>query len=218
MSERDKKFESRLTAALIRAAELDDMDTPSEAELERIIQPSARFQRQMRRLFKKPPYLRACRTAAAVFITLAVLLGSLMAVSSGVRAAMIDFVRSWFGDRSEYTVPFDNVRDSWRFGYIPEGFELAAAGDRDHVFREYRNGEGISIVITIGSGTNTIDNEHSHYYQTALNGHRTDIYESTAVHYPSVVLLYYESEQVMVTISADYDVNELLQIAENVSK
>ena len=59
----DEEFDELLTASLYRATELDYMaDMPSDEELDKMIQPSLRFQRRMKALLRNPKrYIRSIR-------------------------------------------------------------------------------------------------------------------------------------------------------------
>ena len=108
----DAEFDILLTKAIYRAAKLDYCAAPTDDELDEIIHPSLRFRRRLKamlsnhgryiRSYRRPIYLRVLRTAAIFLIAFTVLLGAAMAVSPTVRAAVTDFVRSWFEDRTIY--------------------------------------------------------------------------------------------------------------------
>jgi len=228
----DAEFETRLVASLYRAAELDYMaDIPSDDELDRIIQPSPKFQRRMRAMLKnpsgfvrsrqRPVYLRVLRIAAAIVISFVVLLSAAMVVSPTVRAAVVDFVRSWFEDRTEYKTQDVPVGTGWTFGYIPEGFELAGEMDiPTELVHQYvnSNDNSDSLMIIISTGQEMVDNEHSTYYQATIAGHAADIYESNDPLYPSMIVIYYDSAGVIITLDAFFNINELIKIAGNISK
>jgi len=119
----NEEFDKLLTASLYRAVELDYADMPSAAELDKIVQPSENFERKMKAVLQNPKksvknrqrpiYYKILRTAAAVLITFTVLLGTAMAVSPTVRAAVIDFVRTWFVSPNDirYGMNIDDVED-----------------------------------------------------------------------------------------------------------
>jgi hypothetical protein len=223
----DTEFESRLTAALNKAAELDYMNMPADEELEQIIQPSAKFQRRMRALFKNPSayvknqrrplYMRILRTAAVFFITFTVILGAAMAVSPKVRAAVVDFVRSWFEDRTEYNTRPGIVISGWTFGYIPDGFDLVAnTSDEFQIVRVFRNERSETIFINIRTGSGIIDNEHSTFYQTTINGRIADIYDGNAAEDDNIIVLYDDSSGTIMTLTSSIVIDELIKIAENI--
>jgi len=224
----DDEFEALLTVAAIRAGELDYLaDMPPDDELKRINHPSPRFQHRMQTMLRnpeaffrklhRPVYLRILRTAAVIVITCAVLLGAAMAVSPTVRAAVIDFVSSWFEDRTEYKVPDGTVGTGWTFEYIPEGFELV--GDMEgetQISRFYFNSQSESLSITISTGQEAIDNEHSNFYQVTINGCKADVYEATDEVSDSIIVMYDDSAGVIVTLSAPISIGELTKIADNI--
>ena len=226
----DAEFEELLTAAAIRAGELDYLaDMPSDAELKRINNPSPGFQRRMRAMLRnprgyvrklhKPVYLRVLRTAAAIFITFVILLGAAMVVSPTVRAAVIGFVSSWFEDRTEYKTPDGIVGTGWMFGYTPDGFTLSQTMDNQlQVVRVYTNDKSETIMITITTGQGIVDNEHSTFYQSAINGRVADIYEATVVNQNNIIVMYDDSEGVNITLTSSINIDELIRVAEGISK
>jgi hypothetical protein len=223
----DAGFEKLLTAALHRAAELDYEDAISDEELALAVQPSQRFQRKMKNLLRNPPrhirnqrrpiYLKMLRSAAAVFVAVTVLFGAVMAASPTVRAAVVNFVRTWLEDRTIYETPDRDMYGDWTFGYIPEGFVLIEEFDTEaHFIHIYQNDDSISISITISSGKQVVDNEHSVFYETTINGNAADIYESNNPEYPNVIVMYYETTGVVITLVSEIDVSQLIRIAENI--
>lgn len=223
----DAQFDELLTAALYRADELDYYDMPSDEELEQLVQPSPRFQRKMKSLLRDPNryirsrrlpiYVKVMRSAAAVFIVLTLLLGSAMAVSPTVRAAVVNFVRTWFEDRTVYQTP-DHVLDKeWTFGFIPEGFKLIDAIETElHLLYIYQNDHALILSITVSREKQVVDNEHSVFSQTVLSGRSADIYESIDPQYPSIIVIFDELSGVFITLVSEIDVGELIRIAENI--
>jgi hypothetical protein len=221
----DAVFDELLTAALYRASELDNEDMPSENELNKLIHPSIRFQRRMKTLLsnpqryirnmRRPVIFKAIRATAAVFISFLLLLGSAMTFSPTVRAAVYDFVRSWFVDRTEYRIPEQGLAHSFIFTYIPDGFELIAESEDDYgSMRIFQNSESKYITIAVTSGTTIVDNEHSDFWQTIINGHTADVYESNDPLYPSIIVIYNEIYANFIIITTDLSITELISIAE----
>jgi len=223
----DTSFDKLLTAALYRAAELDYGDAMSDEEIDLAVQPSQRFQRKMRTLLRnpirykrnqhRPLYMKAMRSAAAVFIAVTILFGAAMAASPTVRAAVVSFVRTWLEDRTTYQVPDRDIHGDWTVGYIPEGFLLIDEEDAEtHVLLVYQNNDSVSISIIISSGKKVVDNEHSVFYETTINGNAADIYESNDPLYPNMVVIHFETFGVIISLVSDIDVSELIRIAENI--
>jgi len=227
MVKNDAEFDKLLTSALYRAAELDYIDSLSDEELEREVQPSPRFKRRMGALLRnpnryaraqrRPLYLKVLRSAAAVFVAITVLFSGAMAVSPTVRAAVVSFVRTWYEDRTEYEIPLRVLDEEWTFGYIPEGYELTDEFLTDlQMVYFYKNVHADRIMIAISSGKQIVDNEHSDFRSTTINGHATDIYESNDPDYPSFLVMHDEVSGVFITILADVDDVDIIRIAENI--
>jgi len=224
----DAEFEELLTKALYRATALDMEETPSDAELEHLVQPSLKFQRKMRALLRNPTayarnkrrpiYVKAMRVAASFMVTLTVLFTITIAASPTVRATVTNFVRTWFDDRTEYFVPNRDLHTEWTFGYIPEGFELVE--EYDHMLliqRVYENNDSVKIIVSISTGKAFIDNEHSDYYSTRINGNIADIYVSNDIEYPSIIVIFHEQTGMRILLISEIDISELIKVAENIS-
>jgi len=224
----DIEFEEILTAALYRASELDTENAPSDAELDNLVQPSPRFQRKIRALLRnpnvyarnqrRPVYFRVMRVAAVIFIVLTVMFTATIAISPTVRAAVVTFVRTWLEDRTEYYVPHSNLNQDWTVGYIPEGFELI---EEVYHFLQielvYGNDENMEIYINISTGNQIVDNEHSDFYNTIINGNIADVYVSNDEDAPNIIVMIQDLTGVLITFVSELDISELLKIAENIS-
>lgn len=222
----DEEFEKLLIAALYKASEIDYEGEPSDDELDQIVQPSPRFRRKMKSLLRnpdkyirnqrKPIYIKVLQNAAVVFIVFTILLGAIIAVSPTVRAGVIDFVRSWFEDRTEYLTPEDELSYKWSFGYFPEGFELLVEQDYGvSITSIYKNNNAL-ITVIISRGKQVLDNEHAIYYQVERNKRTIDIYESTDPLYPNIVVLHDDNTGSVISINSDINLNELIKIAESI--
>jgi len=231
MDNNDIEFDNLLTAALYRAAELDYGDIPSDEELEQILHISPQYKSKMDMFFSKkrkkanqkqrrPIYAKLMQTAAVLLVTFTLLLGTLMLVSPTVRAEVIRFVRTWFEDRTEYFTPdYNNIIDKeWSFEYIPDGFELLDASETElQLFHVYQNSDNSLLMISISDGRQIIDNEHSELSHAVLeNGNSVDIYESNDSIYPSIIIVFDEASRLIITITSELPINELLMIAENI--
>jgi hypothetical protein len=222
----ETNFDKLLTSALCRAAELDYEDMPGDDELDIMVQPSQRFQRKMKNLLRnprrhirnqrRPIYLKVLRNAAAVFLAVMVLLGAAMAVSPTVRAAVVDFVRIWLSDRTRYETPYRDLDCEWTFGYIPEGFELVEKhiNELTH-FYVYEKSDSTLLFISVSSGAQVVDNEHSDFHHTTINGNPSDIYVTNDPLYPSIVVMYDKTNGVFITFISEIEISEIIKIAEN---
>jgi len=220
----DVELDGILISALYRAAELDYGDISSDDELN---MPSARFQRKSRALLRnpmryirnlrRPIYLKALRGVAAAVIAFVLLLGVAMTVSPTVRAAVTNFVRSWFEDRTIYTSIGDAFVGEWVFGYIPDGFELEYELTSENlIFRVFGNEYGQYLFITISASAITLDNEHHEYFETMINGHFASAYQELTGEHPNNLVIFFESQGTFIVLSSELAVDELIRIAENI--
>ena len=223
-------FDCLLTAALYRAAELDYGNIPPDDELEQILHISPQYKSKMDLLFTKkrkkanqkqirPFYIKFMQTAAVVLVTLTLLLGTLMLVSPTVRAEIINFVRTWFEDRTAYSSPDVDIEKEWTIGYVPDGFKLVDTVEHDGLLMYvYQNDSDPLLFIQISSGKIVVDNEHSDFSQATLsNGKLIDIYESNDPIYPSKVVFYDEATGLTIIVTSELAVDELIKIMENIS-
>jgi len=221
-------FERQLKAALIKAAEIDYMSKiPPDDEI--IVSPTLKH--KMHRLLRNPSgyirnrrrpiFMRVLRTAAMVAISLTIAFGALMTVPK-VRAAVVDFVRSWFSTHTEYRIvglPNTEI-GAWKIGYVPQGYELANDySDVLGVFLEFRNAEGalLFIDITGGAGAIYLDNEHAEFYEIDINGNSADVYESNTVGYPSHIIVYDAGKTITITVSGETEIEELIETAKSIA-
>jgi hypothetical protein len=225
----DAEFDELLTAALYRAAEFDEMDTPSDEELEELVQPSLLLQRKMNRLLRNPrAYVRKqrrpisvniIRIAAAFIVLFTVLLGAAMAVSPTVRATVVNLIRSWLYDRTIYQVPPHNLvlAREWTFEYIPDGFELIEQrATEHHRLFVWENYDPTEILITITTGNLIVGSEHSDIYTTVINGKVTDVYVSNDIEYGNTIVMHDNVNEVLVSLASYIDLDELIKIAEGI--
>jgi hypothetical protein len=225
----DKVFDERLRAAIYRAAESDYMIDETESASSKIIDLSPRMKRSMRKMltnpkrfvrdYHRPAYLRVLRMTAMIVVMFSLTLGAVMAVSPTVRAAIVRSVRSWYGDHVEYTIRSEGDND-WvvQLGYIPKEMLLdvqSNASSQSIVM--YENSESVQLFIIVAwDGTVAINNEDVTITEQYINGNKAEIYHSLEVFHPNLVLLYYEKENVIVSISSTIEIEELIRIAENI--
>lgn len=91
----------------------------------------------------RPVWAKVLRTAACLLLASAVALGSLMAVSPTVRAAVLNWLREISGNLMTYSTNRQEEADAlpshWRITWLPEGWELQ---DMTTVIRKYRETSG----------------------------------------------------------------------------
>lgn len=125
--------EEKLTQAAARAAELlsDALPRPEDC----VHEFSPRFRRKMRHLLFRqnhPVLTRALQSAAVLFLTITVLFGSLLTVSTDAR----EFVSGWVKTRIETIYHFYYEGDAaqadsteYVLGWIPDGYTLVETVD-----------------------------------------------------------------------------------------
>ena len=225
-SDIDKNFEKLVTAALYRAAELDEIEAQSNVSWESIT-PSPRMQRRMKamlrnpsayvRNLRRPMYKKIMRVAASFLVTITILFSAAIAISPTARAAVVNFVRTWLEDRTIYHVPQQNLDRDWSFGYIPDGFEPIIEINDEHQRVFAWEDENLSaIFVSITTGNTIVDNEHYKFHTSFLNGNITDIYESIDEEHPNMIVIHDNQYDVLITIWAYLEISIITKIAENI--
>ena len=100
----------------------------------------------------RPLWVKTLRTAACLVLASAVVLGSLMAVSPTVRAAVLNWLREISGNKITYFSSEDNSltadRTSWRPTWLPEGWvvtDIYSRSSRSWWGYKDSNGSGASL-------------------------------------------------------------------------
>lgn len=125
--------EEKLTQAAARAAELLSDALPRPEDCNHTFSP--RFRRKMRHLLFRqnhPVLMRGLQSAAVLFLTITVLFGSLLTVSTDAR----EFVSGWVKTRIETIYHFYYEGDAaqadsteYVLGWIPDGYTLVETVD-----------------------------------------------------------------------------------------
>ena len=223
----DAVFEDLLKKAVIRTAEIKYLSNlPPEEELP---EPSEHFQRRMSKLihnpekyiknYKRPVYLRILQRVAVIILVVSVLFSASM-LHPTVRATVVNFVKTWFDDHTEYKVVGDStsvIPMKVEFGYIPEGYTLEAENyDSLRVSIIYRADENKYLVLEImGSQINAnLDNEHMNHFTALVKDTPVDVYESLDETYPSILLMYDEENNFYLEIMGFTSITELITVLE----
>lgn len=150
----------------------------------------------------RPFWQRAAKNAACILLACAVALGSLMAVSPTVRAAVLHWLREFTGYNIIYhPVEQDSeIPPSWRPAWLPEGWrleELMALPDRIRwMFGSEMPSDGAWGHLTFtcyspGSGGMDVGSDQEYTHQrTTVQGVPADYYENAFQ-----MLLFWESPQ-----------------------
>lgn len=227
---KDKIFDIVLAEALKECMneELEEVDRIVADEKYEL---SPQFDRDMKKFINSvgrkdriKKYARNCVkaviSAAAVF---GIFFGVLLTQPS-VFAAVQNVFRSVFDthDRYEFVgeeLTFDNFDNSFRLGYVPDGFSLSEGfyttinvalfykNETDDITFEY----GIANFIST-----SYDNEHNTYYEFEHNGTDYHYYESNDKDFDSKLIWY--DEGYVFGIYAHLSKDELIKIAENMEK
>ena len=189
---------------------------------------SARFERKMNRLIRRvehPVQHAFFRSVAAVLLVAFILFGMVFAISPTARASVINWVKSAFGQFTQYT----NSEKSPDLGYeycfpaIPEGYsELVSNDKKDGRTFIYVNEDGhlLKFLYADGNGAHKlsiITDLHTHI-ESHVNGNKADIY-ITDSELESNAIVWTDSESgYLFFIGAKADKDQLIALAESVVK
>ena len=169
-------------------------------------------------------FRRILNVAAAVFITITVIFGTLMAASPRVRAAVINWFKETFSTHDAYQ--FTQTSDEqflghWRPTYLPDGyvetFCIDIAGQTVVDF-DNDSGDRITLSYTLMNmgGTFRVDSEDMDIIETAVGGHPASIYKTQDSAKTNAIVWVNENLGVAFRLRAFAPYETLLRIAESV--
>ena len=142
---------------LIRRVLLDSIERQEERKAVVAFTPSARHDWQIRSMLAdpirwahrrtRPVWKSALQRVAVILLVFTLSLGSLMAVSPTVRAAVVRWVTEWYEDQVIYRYSgemFTGKMPQYEITALPDGYienESEREDDSNYVFRAYRNAE-----------------------------------------------------------------------------
>ena len=170
----------------------------------------------------RPLWAKALRTAACILLAASVTLGSLMAVSPTVRAAVLNWLREISGNLMTYTssqpAKTNTLPSNWRITWLPEGWTLQHMTTN---LWKYRGDSGSLMYACYAPGstdltTNVDDVSDADAVRESIQiqGHSADYYESEEYR----VLLWENEEGFLFLLWGDssLDRESLLSIAESI--
>ena len=173
----------------------------------------------------RPLWARVLRTAACLLLASAVALGSLMAVSPTVRAAVLGWLREITGDTMRYfygeEAEMEAYPSNWRISWLPDGWRLVNM-DRNSWMYEGPEEQGILIFSCYTPGnTNLItnvgdvDDAEAVRSTVAVGEYSADYYESEGYR----VLLWENEDEVLFILRADttWAAEDFFRIAESIA-
>lgn len=138
----------------------------------------------------RPVWVRALRMAACIVLISAVALGTLMAVSPTVRAAVLNWLREISGNYMTYTsgqsAQTDALPSNWRITWLPEGWELRELTSNGQIYEEPSSQGGLTFACAPPGdsqmATNVYDVEDADVVRSTIQvqGADADYYESEA--------------------------------------
>ncbi len=191
---------------------------------------SARFEKKMDALIRRaahPVRQRILRNAAAVLIVAVMAFGSLLLFSPAARAAVIGWVRSTFGGYFHYYSENNTLPDVEYDYFLPEEFDgyiLASIVEQDFgklFIYTNEDGQMLSFDYTRGTSNASVflgDIEDHAYYIGFVNSLPADIYIAPKSDAVSIIVWHDPDENVLFSIGAFANKDELIEIAKKVEK
>ena len=220
--------EEALSRAAARAAELLNEALPRPEDCNHTFSP--RFRRKMRHLLFRqnhPVLTRALQSAAVLFLTITVLFGSLLTVSTDAREFVFGWVRGQFGSGFIYTFDGDAAPSEipqYCLGWIPDGYTQDFTSELEGgKILIYGNAEGKQMLFAYSSAsTGTVFALHQTddciQEDVSINGMTGTIYISPRENEPSAIVWIDPERNIVFDIGAVVDPQALIKMAENVTE
>lgn len=234
----DEVLEGLISAALNEYIEAESKKVPDDEQLAKMYPLSKKEKRWLRRKTKekeynKPLALVYLSRAAVIFLCVVSLSFAALMTNSGVRAAVVDAVMTWYenyvfiefskSDKEPEPIIDDNGEklvpgfDDLSIGYVPERFDLTSqvesSSDREYVYYA-ENGDYFLIAIYDSKGVGiAADTEYTEYEPIKINGNDGHIFYNEEDHYGVLV---FGNSQYTVWLSAICDKSELIEVAESI--
>lgn len=220
--------EEELSRAAARAAELLNEALPKPQDCNHTFSP--RFRRKMRHLLFRqnhPVLMRGLQSAAVLFLTITVLFGSLLTVSTDAREFVFGWVRGQFGSGFIYTFDGDAAPSEipqYCLGWIPDGYTQDFTSELEGgKILIYGNAEGKQMLFAYSSAsTGTVFALHQTddciQEDVSINGMTGTIYISPRENEPSAIVWIDPERNIVFDIGAVVDPQALIKMAENVTE
>lgn len=220
--------EEELSRAAARAAELLNEALPKPEDCNHTFSP--RFRRKMRYLLFRqnhPVLMRGLQSAAVLFLTITILFGSLLTVSTDAREFVFGWVRGQFGSGFIYTFDGDAAPSEipqYCLGWIPDGYTQDFTSELEGgKILIYGNAEGKQMLFAYSSAsTGTVFALHQTddciQEDVSINGMTGTIYISPRENEPSAIVWIDPERNIVFDIGAVADPQALIKMAENVTE
>lgn len=197
---------------------------PDSPENEHVF--SKRFEKKMKKLIRKtdhPVRYRIIQSSIAVVLVLVMAFGSVLALSPSARAAVVNWLKETVGSWTHYTsVPGHSQAGhevAFELTSIPDGYTLAFMNEDDggqsYAFTN-EAGQILQFTYIIG-GTYTdlyLDTESYHFRNVQCGNIIVDVYIANDQSDRNTIV--WEKNDVLFTISAFMEQNELIELINHV--
>lgn len=229
----DHELDELMRKVLLDAIKLDDGDDWEAGAFE----PTEKYKRQMKLMTsdplrwshkeRRPAWKKAVQRVAVVFLTASIGLGSTMAISPTVRAAVVQWIVEWYETHIvyRYTGEVEETRlPEYEISDLPNGYtEIEREERRDYACAVYQNAEGTKRIyltyISMKQGAaSDFDVESADVVSVTVNGFEGQLYISREPDQVDSTVTWIDSQKnLQFTVDASLAADEILRIAESVS-
>ena len=168
-------------------------------------------------------FRRALNIAAAVFITITVIFGALMAASPSVRAAVINWFREIFPTHDAYQFTqahSEQLLDNWRPTHLPEGYiETSCVDLTTQMIVNFSNESDGKITLNysfINEGNPVyVNNENMEVTEIKVRNYVAHVYKSQDDSKKNMVVCIDEDAEIVFIITSHESCEVLVGIAES---
>lgn len=223
-------FDTALEMALRAEIDRELAQTPSPAELKQQYPDTTRWDARLyAALKKKTRRSRVCKRLVMVLLVTALLAAGVFAVDAELHHAIYKAVIKWLP--TEMYLSYESEGDALKVfpegftdRYTPPGFvldEVQYIDTPEMFFHGYdaENGQSYNVsCYAIGSGAaeEIMDNEHTVYTETTVNGTPATLGTSTNFDGTTSYTLFWEQNGIACTVAGNMSLEELRRVAENI--
>lgn len=188
---------------------------------------SARFERKMRTVIRHgnhPVLYKSLQRAACLLLALLMLFGCAVAFNTEVRAAVVGWIKEQYESFYHYFFPSESTvaePAEYTLGWLPDGYTFVNSYSSPAMESTiYFHPSGNMIQFTYQQGTNIsaayFDAEYFTQHTAIVGKHNAVIYISTTQDNTNSIVWSDLDSNVLFSISAPLDENELIKIAAHV--
>lgn len=215
----------KAAAQLVAGSMLDNLPSRAECEHEFSDDFTAKMDKLLHRQ-KRQIWYTVIRYAAVIVLAATLALGTVMAASPTVRAAVLKWARELIDGNMVYhfyTEAPEETLPLYGLGWIPEGFEETDVFHIDIYYKVmYTNPETNQLFVfeygymDTGTVPMVIPDEEINLEKTKINGRIADFYQAPRDEDTNILILLDEESNICFSIAASIDRDTMFKIAEHI--